>query len=158
MKKGGPKVLKHFADHTLFLCYPDDFEDTDESLALSCLEYYTGETVICVGEEGLGNTLMENPFGKSAAPEFQIELASTFHKILRIPLPSWPGSRNCLTVWKRTRKSKVEDLEFSDIPSEELLDLTQTAPCMKKWLKIPAKAENATNATNSPSKKRQRTL
>ena len=55
---GGPKVLKHFADHTLFLCYPDgikgltlrcvcdsfpkDFEDTDESLALSCLEYYTG--------------------------------------------------------------------------------------------------------------------
>ena len=35
--KGGPAKLRDHADRTLFLCYPDDFEHSDESMALQCL-------------------------------------------------------------------------------------------------------------------------
>jgi FtsZ-interacting cell division protein YlmF len=56
VKKGTPKILKNHSDRTLFLCYPDDFEDSEESMALECLNNYTGDTVIHVGEM-LGQTL-----------------------------------------------------------------------------------------------------
>lgn len=42
--------LRKHSDRTLFLCYPDDFEDSDESMALQSLHNYTGDTVIHVGE------------------------------------------------------------------------------------------------------------
>lgn len=42
-------LVKH-SDRTLFLCYPDDFEDSDESMALQCLYNYSGDTIVHVGE------------------------------------------------------------------------------------------------------------
>ena len=50
------QVLREHSDRALFLCYPDDFEDSDESMALQCLNNYSGDTVIHVGE-WLGQTL-----------------------------------------------------------------------------------------------------
>lgn len=44
------QVLKSFSDRALFLCYPDDFELSEESMALNSLLNYTGEIVIHVGE------------------------------------------------------------------------------------------------------------
>jgi hypothetical protein len=46
------------------LCYPDDFEDSQESLALRCLELYKGDTVIVIGES-FGQTFQDNPWVQS---------------------------------------------------------------------------------------------
>ncbi|EEY66398.1 uncharacterized protein PITG_03967 [Phytophthora infestans T30-4] len=48
--KGTPKDLRKHADRALFLCYPDDFEDSHESMAMASLCNYAGDTVIHVGE------------------------------------------------------------------------------------------------------------
>ena len=42
--------LRKHADRALFLCYPDDFEDSSESMAMASLCNYAGDTVIHVGE------------------------------------------------------------------------------------------------------------
>ncbi|EGZ05756.1 hypothetical protein PHYSODRAFT_532741 [Phytophthora sojae] len=54
--KGTPKDLRKHAGRTLFLCYPDDFEDSHESMAMASLCNYAGDTVIHVGEL-FGHTL-----------------------------------------------------------------------------------------------------
>lgn len=47
MNKGGPEVLEEPCNkgRSLFLCYPDDFEDETESLGLRCLHAYEGDVV-----------------------------------------------------------------------------------------------------------------
>ena len=50
------QILKDNADRTLMLCYPDDFELSEHSMALECLENYAGDTVIHIGEL-LGQTI-----------------------------------------------------------------------------------------------------
>ncbi|CAK5042514.1 unnamed protein product [Aphanomyces euteiches] len=59
VEKGTPenvKVLKKHKKRTLMLCYPDDYEDSEESMALECLNNYSGDTVIHIGEL-FGHTL-----------------------------------------------------------------------------------------------------
>lgn len=95
IQKGTPNVLEGFKDRTLLLCYADDYEGSDESMALECLNVFEGEYIITVGET-FGRTLMGNAWGKSFAPEFQIELRSSFHLLIQVPLPSWFLSSDCL--------------------------------------------------------------
>jgi hypothetical protein len=115
--QGGAEVLRlpEHATRTLFLCYPDENETKAESingskdsapssLALSCLEHYRGDYVIHVGELFNDTTLaMEQaPWGRSSSPEFQQQLASQYHCLLRVGLPSWLHVSDTLSVWKRS--------------------------------------------------------
>ncbi|RHY78084.1 hypothetical protein DYB34_010963 [Aphanomyces astaci] len=56
VEQGTPEVLSRFKKRTLLLCYPDDYEDSEESMAEACLNNYTGEYVIHIGEL-FGHTL-----------------------------------------------------------------------------------------------------
>ena len=48
--KGGPEVLQNHSDRALMLCYPDDYEDSEASMAQSCLSNYRGDTIVHIGE------------------------------------------------------------------------------------------------------------
>mmetsp|Transcript_28422 Transcript_28422/g.46249 ORF Transcript_28422/g.46249 Transcript_28422/m.46249 type:complete len:250 (+) Transcript_28422:103-852(+) len=136
VRRGGPEVLKGRGgdggeeNRSLMLCYPDDFEVSMESVALKCLENYTGDIVIHIGEN-FPNTHQENPWGRSTSSDFQLELAHGFHKILQLPLPSWPMSVDCLTVWKRSDRTNIDDMQLRHIPRDERIDVVQCAPCTK---------------------------
>jgi hypothetical protein len=126
ISRGGPAMLKRFPKHTLLLCYPDDYQESDESMALKCLNLHTGEYVVHVGEL-LGETFVDSPYGKTSAPEFQEQLAQDYHCILKVPIPTWPGAMDTLSVWKRTARVDVDELQFRSIPPDE--QLTQVAFC-----------------------------
>ncbi|DAZ92387.1 TPA: hypothetical protein N0F65_003770 [Lagenidium giganteum] len=150
--KGTPKMLRKHSDRALFLCYPDDFEDSDESMALECLNNYSGDTVIHVGEM-LGQTLcLPDAWGRTSAPEFQVRLASLYHKVLQVPLPSWHSSIDTLTVWKRTKTCIMDNTFYAYIPPNERIDLVQACDDTRQLLDAATRA-NVTPVTNSPTKK-----
>jgi hypothetical protein len=64
---------------TLFLCYPDDFEQSDESMAAQCLQHFSGATLVHAGEL-FGDTPMLDaaPWGRTSARAFQERLFSKF--------------------------------------------------------------------------------
>ncbi|TYZ66714.1 hypothetical protein PybrP1_000853 [[Pythium] brassicae (nom. inval.)] len=135
--KGTPKDLRRHSDRTLFLCYPDDFEDSDESMALQSLYNYTGDTVIHVGEL-FGQTLcLPSAWGRTSAKEFQEHLASVYHKVLQVPLPSWHSSIDTLTVWKRSKTSMMGSAIYAFIPADERLDLMEASPSTRHLLEDP---------------------
>ena len=102
--KGGPEIISHryARNRNLFLCYPDE----QESIAFECLENFTGEYVIHVGELVTTGTMggpPQAPFGRTSSSAFQIELMSTFHCVLAAELYlALPFSKDCITVWKRS--------------------------------------------------------
>jgi hypothetical protein len=126
--KGGPEMLAKHTDRTLFLCYPDDFEFEAASMALKCLKMYKGDTIVLVGEAFGQTAQSDNPWGRSAGADFQQHLAVSFHKVLQLPLPSWPGSQDTLTVWRRTMSCTLDDMEFKYIPQAEMINLVQSCP------------------------------
>jgi SAM-dependent methyltransferase len=131
VKSGGPEVLRKNSDakkaNALFLCYPDDFEKDDDSLALKCLQTFRGTYIVHVGES-FGNTLLENPWGRSSASEFQEHLADAFHCILQLPLPSMPGAMDTISVWRRTQRCEIDDMNFRYIPASQRASLVRTSP------------------------------
>ena len=159
---GGPEVLSDHEDRTLFLCYPDE-NDSDElnqendevegatdnepiSLGQACLENYSGQYVIHVGEV-FGDTLSmsQAPWGRSSSPMFQQQLAAEFHCILKIPLPSWLHVHDSLTVWKRSEMCTIvfaaddsdeedEEVQYKCIPKEEQLPQSFAAPYLAHLL------------------------
>jgi hypothetical protein len=61
-------------ERTLLLCYPDDFEHSDESVALESLKNYSGSTIIHVGEL-FGDAVKvsgSSVWGRTTSPEFQM--------------------------------------------------------------------------------------
>ncbi|CCI39922.1 unnamed protein product [Albugo candida] len=131
---GTPEVLSKHTERTLLLCYPDDFEESEESMALTCLDHYNGDTIIHVGE-WLGQTLcLPDAWGRTSSPEFQVKLSAIYHKVLQVPLPSWHSSMDTLTVWKRTRTCVLEDGKYAYIPVEERLDLIEACPSTRHLL------------------------
>lgn len=132
VKKGGPEsVLRHPDCDTLMLCYPDDFEDQDTSVALECMELFKGSTVIHVGELYGQTVCKPGAFGKTTSPDAQVYLAENFHKVLQVPLPCWSANVDSLTVWKRTNVTEIEDQQYADIPPEQKIDLTMCCEEMK---------------------------
>jgi hypothetical protein len=146
--RGGPEVLleEKYHQHTLFLCYPDE----QESMAISCLENYTGEYVVHVGELlSTGATLSypQAPWGRTSSPEFQIALAEEFHCILTASIPRFPFSNDCISVWKRTQwvhgkeyamggTDKENEMDmWASIPVEERMPTDSSAPCVSHLLK-----------------------
>ena len=132
---GGPKVLSEpvAKDRTLFLCYPDD----STNLALKCLERYSGEYIIHVGELITTGTLSgqpQAPFGRTTGSEFSVALAETFHCLLVAGLPRFPFSKDCISVWKRTVfvPGKSAMLPPSDSEAEEEEEEEEEVPKRKK--------------------------
>ncbi|KAI9921680.1 hypothetical protein PsorP6_000346 [Peronosclerospora sorghi] len=132
--KGTPKDLRKHADRTLFLCYPDDFEDSHESMAMASLCNYGGDTVIHVGELFAHTVCMPSPWGRTSSDEFQVHLATVYHKVLQVPLPSWHSSIDTLTVWKRTKSSIVDGAMYAFIPQNERIDLVAACPATRPLL------------------------
>jgi hypothetical protein len=148
---GGPDVLQKHKDRTLFLCYPDDFEYSEESMAMECLNNYVGDTVVLVGEAFGQSFCLPEPWGRSTAPEFQVRLATNFHKVLQASLPCWSTSVDTITVWKRTRTCITEDGSvFADIPESERLELDMCSPEMASLLRPVG------DSTDQPAEKRAR--
>ncbi|KAF1320408.1 Nhac na:h antiporter, partial [Globisporangium splendens] len=147
--QGTPKDLRKHLDRTLFLCYPDDFEDSSESMALQSLYNYSGDTVIHVGEVFGQSVCLPGPWGRTSAQEFQVHLASVFHKVLQVPLPSWHSSVDTLTVWKRTKSCMMRGGVYAFIPAEERLDLVEACASTRHLLEA-----NENDDENSSSKKK----
>lgn len=153
VRRGGAEKLAtpEAAGRTLFLCYPDEVSD----LGLQCLRRFAGDTIVHVGELVTDGTLSlpQAPWGRTSAEEFQVNLFSKFHCILRAALPSFPTGRDAITVWKRTTTCPVlmpgsgssdgeddgDDDEEEDagpevhwwrhIPVAERLEVDAAAPC-----------------------------
>ncbi|CAB1104065.1 unnamed protein product [Ectocarpus sp. CCAP 1310/34] len=124
VNEGGPDVLEEPCNEgrSLFLCYPDDFEGETESLGLRCLHAFEGDVVIHVGElfgDSVSMTPGQSPWGRTTSQECQEELASKFHCILKVPLPSWPHSRDTLTVWKRHSFCSIQYDDDDDDDSDD---------------------------------------
>ena len=184
IRQGGPEALSGEDDikdsgRTLFLCYPDeeDFqpeeeEDEDEdtppmSMAAACLEQFTGNTIIHVGEL-YGDTLSldQAPFGRSSSSEFQQRLSAEYHCILKMKLENnWLHVRDTLSVWKRSEtccmafgddeddddddddEDGTDEMEYKYIPPEEVLPVDVAAPCVAHLL-----CQKDGNANNSKAK------
>ena len=177
VRRGGPDVLADHSDRTLFLCYPDENDDNDDDstdnmdnhepdplpLGLACLQAYSGDFVIHVGEVyGDSLSLPQAPWGRSSSPAFQQELAAHFHCILKVPLgESWIHVRDSLTVWKRTQLCTMvfaasssdnendndndddeEEVTYRYIPPEEQLPMSFAVPAWQHLL---------TGETDTPS-------
>lgn len=157
---GGPKLLskKEHRHRTLFLCYPDD----TQNMSMKCLEHYTGEYIIHVGElltTGTYSGYPQAPFGRTTSSEFSVQLVEEFHCLLTARIPRFPFSNDCISVWKRTRwvegrsdtaddddASKSEENEgsqeeeqeegnyWADIPLAERMPLDRAAPCLEHLL------------------------
>ena len=152
---GGPKkISKHFAEcRNLFLCYPDE----DSSMADPCLENFTGDYVVHIGEliSTGGLSSPQAPWGRTSSADFQVSLMTDYHCVLVAEMPAFPFSRDCISVWKRTEfvrgkesiakeldgtagtnddddssevGSKEEDDAWASILPSERLPVTRAAP------------------------------
>lgn len=158
VQKGGPNVLKKESGRTLFLCYPDEdgevpldeSQEATTSMGAACLEYYSGDHVIHVGEL-FGDTLSvdQAPWGRSSGPEFQVRLALEYHCILKATLSNWLHVKDTISVWKRTKTCPIvfaadsddddeeedEEVQYRHIPVEERLPTDVAAPCLAHLLR-----------------------
>jgi len=157
VEEGGPEMLEKVdSSRALFLCYPDDFEQSEESMAEACLTNFTGDTVIHVGEWLGSSACRPNPWGRSSGEDFQLRLASTFHKVLQVPLPCWSAGADSLSVWKRTTTCIYEGEMFADIPPSERLNLTMVCPSTEHLAKFPIQpSAQVDKAGDSKNKKRK---
>ncbi|CAH3107962.1 unnamed protein product [Pocillopora meandrina] len=108
--EGDPSILCDYKDRALLLSWPDHAEDC--SFSLDCLKYYSGKTIIHIGEL-FGETLSSNPWGQTTSRAFQLRLGETFRCVSRVQLPNWPGHMDSLTVWSRA--PDVVDCDGADM-------------------------------------------
>jgi|EP01049_Picozoa_sp_SAG25_P000647 hypothetical protein len=154
VERGGSEQLRRcrFRDSTLLLCFPDDLDFRQEagdggappSLSLACLQEFSGDTIIHVGEmfgESLtlsmeGQEQPDAPYawGRSTDPRFQQALVSSFHKIIQLPLPGWAAVRNSLSVWRRTQSCIIDGDRYAHVPAVERLPLAVAAPAFAHLL------------------------
>lgn len=87
VQRGGAANVRRYRDHTLFLCYPPP----DDGMAIACLQAYTGEVFLYVGE-WRGNT---------GTREFEQLLLQEWSLEKRVKLPNWGSEANVLMVWRR---------------------------------------------------------
>ncbi len=88
IQKGGPTVLKKYADRSLFLCWPP----YGASMADDCLRNWKGKMVAVVGE---------GKYGATADDAFWDALADGFTQEAYIDIPQWEGIHDYLSIWKR---------------------------------------------------------
>jgi hypothetical protein len=172
VQRGDPQVLAdpQHQNRTLFLCYPDE----NSSMAASCLDHYTGDVIVHVGElmaQATSAPILSRhdaPWGRSTAPDFQERLLSEFHCLLTMELPNWLHTSDCLSVWKRSATTTIvfaaedendedEEVEYRYIPLDERLPTDRAAPCLRHLLvsstkAAPSKLVGLEKASDMPSK------
>ena len=117
VERGGPEKLsqkKLSSGRTLLLCYPDEME----SIASTCLDNFEGDTIIHVGELMVGAGTVfgypQSPFGRTSSSDFQVMLSEQFHPLLIRNLDNrLPYSKDCISVWRRTRYVKGKEHDES---------------------------------------------
>lgn len=125
--QGGPEVLlsKSMPERNLFLCYPDEAAP----LAITCLNNFSGDYIIHVGELISTGTFSypQAAWGRTSSADFQVALAEDIHCLLVKRLPRFPFSRDCISVWKRTQwvrgKQSAQKLEELDADGETITEL-----------------------------------
>lgn len=85
--KGSHEKVRRHRDRTLFLCWPP----YANPMARKALARFRGDTVIYVGEW----------MACTADDQFHELLEAKFEQVERVEIPSWPGIRDSLTVWRR---------------------------------------------------------
>lgn len=178
--KGGPDVLRQESGRTLFLCYPDEDDEVSKeigeseqpcSMGAACLEHYTGDYVIHVGEI-FGDTLAmdQAPWGRSSSPEFQQRLASEYHCILKASLSNWLHVRDTLSVWKRTEMCSIvfaageddeeedEEIEYRYIPASERMPVDVAAPCLAHLLVEERRGQTGTAAVGDTDRDQSKSI
>jgi hypothetical protein len=166
VRKGGPEVLRQESGRTLFLCYPDEDDEASSemeepfSMGAACLEHYTGDYVIHVGEVyGDPLAMDQAPWGRSSSPEFQQRLASEYHCILKAGLSNWLHVRDTISVWKRTETCTIvfaagedeededEEIEYRYVLEAERMPTDAAAPCLLHLLQVGEnRGHNGTSA------------
>lgn len=101
VRNGGPEKIKENPNRALFLCWPD----YEKAMASDCLENYTGDIVIYVGERGGGCT---------ANDKFFAILDKDFELIKTIEIPQWWGIHDSLFIYKRINKKLVRQIWLGD--------------------------------------------
>jgi hypothetical protein len=91
IEQGGPEILLReeiVSNRNLFLCYPDEYNH----MANQCLDFYEGEYIIHVGELINDPTYSypQRPWGRTTCGDFQMELMTHFHCILKCSIPRLP--------------------------------------------------------------------
>jgi putative endonuclease len=86
VRHGTPSILHRHPDRTLLLCWPP----YDSSMALDCLHRWKGRTLVFVGDKTAAGNY-----------DFHDSLQDRFWPVRALPLPSWPGIRDFLEVWRR---------------------------------------------------------
>lgn len=149
VKKGGPEKLldKNIVQNrSLFLCYPDE----NTSLAMNCLENFSGEHVIHVGEIFQTGTFSfpQAPWGRTTSADFQVSLKENFHCLLTASIPSYPFSRDCISVWKRTQWVQGKDIALAEMdPSEPAAEPSvRTGGGEDYWAAIPLEERMPTDS------------
>eukprot|EP01087_Luapelamoeba_hula_P002487 TRINITY_DN1214_c0_g1_i5.p1 TRINITY_DN1214_c0_g1~~TRINITY_DN1214_c0_g1_i5.p1 ORF type:complete len:764 (-),score=92.74 TRINITY_DN1214_c0_g1_i5:31-2322(-) len=90
--QGDTETARLHPDHALLLCYPPPAD----RMALRCLQAYTGQIVLYVGEWQ----------GDTANLKFEEQLSHQFTLQKRVPLPNWGNTAYELTIWKRGRAKR----------------------------------------------------
>ena len=98
--EGGPEVLWAHPDRALFLCWPP----YADPFALDCANLWGGNTLVFVGELG----------GCTGCDRFYESLRGSFVRWAYHDIPTWPGLRDFLSVWKRR-----STLGTGEVPEDE---------------------------------------
>jgi hypothetical protein len=96
--EGGPNVLWAHSDRALFLCWPP----YDDPFAFDSVNLWGGNVLVFVGE-GSG--------GCTGCDTFHDKLREQFLRRQTVEIPTWPGIRDCLTIWHRKSTLGAEALE-----------------------------------------------
>lgn len=165
--KGGPEALSRpeFCDRNLFLCYPDEAE----SMAADCLELFlehsNADYIVHVGELISTGTILgapAAPFGRTSSADFQVSLAEAFHCVLVADLQNrYPISRDCISVWKRTKfvdgadvtamtgSGTLENDEEEEMDDEEEIVESHKGKKRNNTAKEDASSKKAKNSASS---------
>lgn len=141
--QGGPEKLDSPAHkhRTLFLCYPDD----SWALSTACLQRYSGEYVVHVGElitTGTKRGYPQAPFGRTTASDGQVMLMERYHCVLMAEIPRYPFSQDCITVWKQTNwveGRRQDDNDKDDVGEEANGDRDEENEDENLWASTPLK-------------------
>lgn len=145
--RGGPSVLQHASNQgrNLFISYPDE----DQELLDACLQKFTGEYIIHVGELLTTGTFAgggQTPFGRTTSSAAQIHLMQHFHCLLAHRLPNFPFGNDFITVWQRKAwvpgRSGAADDQWVDIEPSARLIMEGAAPAYVHLLQTPATAKS----------------
>ena len=120
-----------------------------KSVGLRALLAYRGNTVIVVGESFAQTAQGGNPWGRSAMSEFQQELASQFHCVVQVPLPTWPGTVDTLSVWRRTTLCSVVDSVEAEEAMRVAAEERRRRAAKKRRARAAKKAAKALARDNS---------